>query len=153
MAVVLACALALLGCARAEVPPLVLPTAWDEVVPAPDGAVYRAFYRGSVEAHMESRVRWLDDGTGFELSLLGSGNCPVSPATLEVLEPDHLRIDTERMPGSGGCNEDAADWSFVFDTPSGIDPDLPIRIDIGGEWPAATMELEPVEVRRERLLR
>ncbi|KQQ05948.1 MULTISPECIES: hypothetical protein [unclassified Rathayibacter] len=141
--------LTMLGCARAEAP--TLPT-FGETEPAPEGAVYRSFYRGAVEAYMESRARWLEDGTGFELTITASGNCPLAPAALEVTAVDHLRIETQHVPGTQGCTEDAALWSYVFDTPSGLDADLPIQVDIVLERGTATEVLEPVEARRQRLL-
>ncbi|MWV47923.1 hypothetical protein GRS96_01380 [Rathayibacter sp. VKM Ac-2803] len=148
--------LAMLGCARAESPARPTPPAtFGALEPAPEGAVYRSFYRGAVKAYMESRARWLEDGTGFELTITGSGNCPTVPAALEVLAADHVRIETELLQwsGGGGCQEDAALWSFVFDTPSGVDPEVPVRVDIVLERGTATEELEPVAARRERLLK
>ncbi|QHC68174.1 hypothetical protein GSU68_17430 [Rathayibacter sp. VKM Ac-2759] len=147
--------LMMLGCARAEAPErLSPPTPFGATAPASEGAVYRAFYRGGVEAYRESRARWLDDGTGFEVTITGSGNCPTVPAALDVLAADALRIRTEVLPtGPRGCQEDAALWSFVFDVPSGIDAELPVRIDIVLEQGTAVEELEPVAARRERLLK
>lgn len=132
--------LLMLGCARAE--PQRLPGLGSSE-PAPEGAVYRSFYRGGVEAFEASRVRWLDDGDGFELTLTGSGNCPVVPVTIEVLAPDRLLIETKQQVDPAGCQEDAALWSFVLDAPEGLDSTAPVQVDISGERIASTEEMAP----------
>ncbi|NQX06926.1 MULTISPECIES: hypothetical protein [unclassified Rathayibacter] len=105
--------------------------------------MYRSFYRGGVEAFEASRVRWLDDGDGFELTLTGSGNCPVVPVTIEVLAPDRLLIETKQQVDPAGCQEDAALWSFVLDAPEGLDSTAPVQVDISGERIASTEEMAP----------
>jgi len=134
-------ALTLVGCASAEAPPE-LPSAFGEVEAAPEGAVYRSWYRGYIEAYMASRARWLEDQDGFEISLSGSGNCPDAPTSIKVLTSDHLRIETERMI-TGGCTEDSMGWSFVFDTPHGLDTTLPVRVDIVTGLGTSTEEMAP----------
>ncbi|WP_181132856.1 hypothetical protein [Rathayibacter sp. AY1F6] len=132
--------LLMLGCARGESQRL---PGIGSSEPAPEGAVYRSFYRGGVAGYEASRVRWLDDGDGFELTLTGSGNCPVVPVAIEVLAPDRLLIETKQQVDPGGCQEDSALWSFVLDAPGGLDSTAPVQVDISGEGIASTEEISP----------
>ncbi|NQX17999.1 hypothetical protein [Rathayibacter sp. VKM Ac-2857] len=123
----------MLGCTQAEAPqPLTPPSPYFATAPAPDGAVYRSFYRGGVKGYEISRARWLDDGDGLEVSIGGSSNCLHVPSALEVLASDHLLIRTEKV-AFGGCVEDFQYWTFVFDTPEGLDATEAVDVDIVDE--------------------
>lgn len=132
--------LLMLGCARAE--PQRLPGLGSSES-APEGVLYRSISRGGIEGFEASRVRWLDEGDGFELTLTGSGNCPVVPATMEVLAPDRLLIETKQQVDPAGCQEDAALWSFVLDAPEGLDGAAPVQVDFSGGQIASTEEMAP----------
>ena len=133
--------LMMVGCAPAGTE---LPLVENSSVPAPEGAVYRSFYRGGVEGFAVTPVRWLDDGGGLEVTIVGSGNCPLVPAALEVVASDHLRITTQRWADDSGlCQDDAVLWTYVLDRPEGLDGAVPVRVDVTGERSTSIETMEP----------
>ncbi|NRG42648.1 hypothetical protein HRK28_17175 [Rathayibacter sp. VKM Ac-2835] len=138
-----ACLLGLMmvGCAPAETE---LPLVENSPVPAPEGAVYRSFYRGGVEGFATSPARWLDDEAGLEVTIIGSGNCPLVPVALEVIASDHLRITTQRWVGKSSlCQDDAVLWTYVVDPPEGLDSAVPVCVDVAGERSTSIETMEP----------
>ena len=98
----------------------------------PAGAVYRYGYWGGIENPTSGQpVQWLGDGTTFTMTTGGSGQCLNEPAALEVVAPDHLRIESKMQDGSegAGCSESFVLASYVLDTPAGLDPTQIVKVE------------------------
>lgn len=143
--IVVLCGVALVACGSTE------RDATATFAPSPnatlsfDEGLYRYGYRGGIKAGGESKVRWLDDGTGFEMTTGGSGQCLNEPIELEVVAADHLRITTELQDDPQGCQESLVLSTFVMDLPAGIDPSQLVRFQFNSAGSSGTSSifLEP----------
>ncbi|ROP48230.1 MULTISPECIES: hypothetical protein [unclassified Rathayibacter] len=113
-----------------RVPSAGAPTAAPTFSPA--GAVYRYGYWGGLKNPTSSRpIQWLEDGSTFTMTTGGSGQCLNEPVALEVVAPDHLRIESKLQedPQEEGCSESYVLASYVLDTPAGLDPTHIVKVE------------------------
>lgn len=96
---------------------------------SPAGAVYRyGYWGGPTNPTSSQAVQWLGDGSTFTMTTGGSGQCLNEPVALEVVAPDHLRIET-KLQEKAACSESSVLASYVLDTPAELDPTRIVRVE------------------------
>jgi len=121
-------AAALSGCTAPPLP--------DEVItstPTPTPTEATSPWQQQYVSTGDQPVRWGDDGfPHIILMSYGSGSCPNTPATLELLDPTTIAVTFE-PPTKGACTDDLKPTSFAAEPPEGLDTFAEITVLVDGE--------------------
>jgi hypothetical protein len=81
----------------------------------------------------DGMVRWGDDPSPhIILTTYGSGSCPTTPATLEVVDATTLAVTMAPPPSVGACTSDLRPAWFAAERPAALDTRSSIRVLVDG---------------------
>ncbi|OAE01673.1 hypothetical protein [Arthrobacter sp. OY3WO11] len=85
---------------------------------------------GGDRAYAFPTAGWLDGGARFAVVLAGSSSCPAFPSSIEVADPDTVKLGLNTR-GGPNCTADMVPRTYIIRTPSGIDSSRPAKLLLG----------------------
>jgi hypothetical protein len=76
-------------------------------------------------------IGWAPDGRIYVVTM-GSSSCPNLPAIVDADGPHHLIIKTKQHATGQACTADLGPTTSTIALPSGIDPSLPLHVEVDG---------------------
>lgn len=73
---------------------------------------------------------WLDAGARFAVVVSGSSSCPDFPASIEVVNSQHLKLSLDSR-GGPNCTADMAPRTYIIRTPSAVDVSREVTLEYG----------------------
>lgn len=73
---------------------------------------------------------WLDAGAKFAVVLSGSSSCPAFPSSIEVLNPQHVKLNLTTR-GAHACSADMSPRTYVVKTPADLDVSNEVTLEFG----------------------